>query len=181
MWCSYCAKDQVAERDDTVGFTCCTVCGRVLADDAFSTEPTFNKTAHGSSQPEGSFIPGNALSRIPRISHGKQVLGFQSDSHEKTLNKGKHELEQIAERLSIQPRTTIIEGAHRFYTMAVERNFTRGRRLPQVAAACLYIICRQENKPYMLIDFSDSIQTNVYILGTVFCSFANFFVSSSTQ
>lgn len=26
----------------------------------------------------------------------------------------------------------------------------------------LYLGCRQENKPYMLIDFSDSLQTNVY-------------------
>jgi transcription factor IIIB 90 kDa subunit len=28
----------------------------------------------------------------------------------------------------------------------------------QVAAACLYIVCRQDEKPYMLIDFSDALQ-----------------------
>ena len=37
----------------------------------------------------------------------------------------------------------------------------------QVAAACLYIICRQDNKPFMLIDFSDQLQVNVYALGSV--------------
>ena len=38
----------------------------------------------------------------------------------------------------------------------------------QVAAACLYIFCRQERKPFMLIDFSDALQVNVFMLGNVF-------------
>lgn len=29
---------------------------------------------------------------------------------------------------------------------------------PQVAAACLYVVCRQDSRPYMLIDFSDVLQ-----------------------
>ncbi len=37
-----------------------------------------------------------------------------------------------------------------------------------MAAACLYIICRQEAKPFMLIDFSDALQVNVFTLGAVF-------------
>ena len=41
---------------------------------------------------------------------------------------------------------------------------------PQVAAACLYIICRQDSKPFMLIDFSDALQLNVFMLGAVFMS-----------
>ena len=32
----------------------------------------------------------------------------------------------------------------------------------------MYIVCRQESRPYMLIDFSDVVQTNVYVLGAVF-------------
>lgn len=38
----------------------------------------------------------------------------------------------------------------------------------QVAAACLYIVCRQDSKPFMLIDFSDALQINVFMLGNVF-------------
>ncbi len=38
----------------------------------------------------------------------------------------------------------------------------------QVAATCLYIVCRQEKKPYMLIDFSDHLSVNVYTLGAVY-------------
>ena len=90
------------------------------------------------------------------------------DSHEKTINKGKYEISQVADRLGIRPREDIANAAHRLYKLAVQRNFTRGRRTQQVAAACLYIICRQESRPYMLIDFSDVVQTNVYVLGAVF-------------
>ncbi|KAG0621353.1 hypothetical protein M758_3G013100 [Ceratodon purpureus] len=168
VWCSYCGKDQVAERDDINGFTCCTGCGRVLADDAYSTEVTFSKGADGTSQAEGNFIRNGQSSSLRIAGAQGRMLGFQSDSHEKTLNKGKHEIQEIAERLSIRPREDIVQAAHRFYTIAVERNFTRGRPTPRVAGACLYIVCRQENKPYMLIDFSDSLQTNVYVLGAVF-------------
>lgn len=168
VWCSYCAKDQEAERDDINGFTCCMGCGRVLADDSYSTEVTFTKGADGSSQAEGNFIRSGQTSMIRLAGAQGRVLGFQSDSHEKTLNKGKNEIREIAERLSIRPRDDIVQAAHRFYTIAVERNFTRGRPTPRVAGACLYIVCRQENKPYMLIDFSDSLQTNVYVLGAVF-------------
>ncbi len=38
----------------------------------------------------------------------------------------------------------------------------------QVAGACLYIFCRQEQKPFMLIDISDVLQINVFVLGGVF-------------
>mgnify|MGYP006131690415 CR=1 FL=1 len=90
------------------------------------------------------------------------------DSHEKTINKGKYEISQVADRLGIRPREDITGAAHRLYKLAVQRNFTRGRRTQQVAGACLYIVCRQESRPYMLIDFSDVVQTNVYVLGAVF-------------
>ena len=114
--------------------------------------------------PESGFAP--TLTRGPR---GAVTLSFQSqDSHEKTLNRGRSEINELADRLSIRPREDIAAAAHRLYKLAVQRNFTRGRRTQQVAAACLYTICRQEQKPYMLIDFSDCIQANVYLLGAVF-------------
>jgi transcription initiation factor TFIIIB Brf1 subunit/transcription initiation factor TFIIB len=49
----------------------------------------------------------------------------------------------------------------RLYRLAVEEGFTRGRVVAQVAACCLYIICRQESKPFMLIDLSDLLQVCV--------------------
>ncbi|KAJ7281230.1 hypothetical protein O6H91_Y363100 [Diphasiastrum complanatum] len=169
VWCSYCGKDQVTERDDINGFICCTGCGRVLDDNIYSSDPTFTKGAGGQSQVVGNFVRDGSFSSFGRIGIGSgHLLGYQSDSHERTLNKGRDEIRDVAEWLSVSGREDAVNAAHRLYVIAVERNFTRGRRTQQVAAACLYIVCRQESKPYMLIDFSDCLQTNVYVLGAVF-------------
>lgn len=45
----------------------------------------------------------------------------------------------------------------------------------QVAAVCLYIYCRQEKKPLMLIDFSDQLSMNMYELGAVYLALLRLF------
>ena len=40
-----------------------------------------------------------------------------------------------------------------------------------VVATCLYTICRQEKSPHLLIDFSDILRINVYVLGKNFLQF----------
>jgi len=37
--------------------------------------------------------------------------------------------------------------------------------MPQVAAACLYLVCRQDSKPFLLIDFSDVLQVGQTVVG----------------
>ena len=54
--------------------------------------------------------------------------------------------------------TPVVSQPRRLYRLAVEEGFTRGRVVAQVAACCLYIICRQEAKPFMMIDLSDLLQ-----------------------
>lgn len=61
-----------------------------------------------------------------------------------------------------------IDQAFRYFVLAVQHNFTQGRRTPNVVAACLYIVCRKNKSPHMLIDFSDVLQTNLFVLGNTF-------------
>eukprot|EP01018_Ginkgo_biloba_P027487 Gb_34247 [translate_table: standard] len=169
VWCSYCGKDQPTERDDINGFTCCTGCGRVLDDNVYSSDPTFMKTAGGQSQLAGNFVKEGQYSSYGRVGgDSSHDYGFKTDSHEKTLEKGRDEIQILADTLTVSGRDDAVNAGHRLYVIAVERNFTRGRRIKQVAAACLYIVCRQEQKPFLLIDFSDILQINVYVLGAVF-------------
>ncbi|CEG00123.1 Brf1-like TBP-binding [Ostreococcus tauri] len=169
-WCDGCAKRVAAETNESNGFTCCTQCGKILHERVvFSGETTFTKNAQGASVPDGMFVPENGIAHgVIRASRGGRLYGVQLDSHERTLYRGKLEIKQVADRLAIRPREDVVDAAHRLYKLAVQRNFTRGRRVSQVAGACLYIICRQESRPYMLIDFADVLQTNVYVLGAVF-------------
>jgi transcription factor IIIB subunit 2 len=55
----------------------------------------------------------------------------------------------------------------------VSKNFVQGRKTQNVVAACLYIVCRREKSPHLLIDFSDILQTNVYVLGKCFLKFSD--------
>ncbi|KAK9835222.1 hypothetical protein WJX81_006819 [Elliptochloris bilobata] len=170
VYCTQCKDEVETETDDTNGYTCCTRCGRVLDEVAFSTEVTFTKGAGGESTVNGHFVSDAAASRgLGRISGGR-LFGYQLDSHEKALSRGRAEVLQLVDRLRIHPREDSADSAARLYALALQKNFTRGRRTAQVAAACLYIICRQELKPFMLIDFSDALQLNVFLLGAVFMS-----------
>ena len=67
----------------------------------------------------------------------------------------------------MRPREDVTVGALRLYQLAVGHSFTRGRRTAHVAGACVYTICRQDGRPYMLIDVADALQANVYALGAV--------------
>ncbi|KAJ4977818.1 hypothetical protein NE237_008598 [Protea cynaroides] len=153
-WCKHCSKNRDMERDPLNGFLCCCTCGRVVDQDVFSTEVTFIKGSAGQSQMSGNFV--------------RSVQGEHSESHERTLNKGRDEISDMVVSLGIGGGNSIIDPAFAFYKIAVERNFTRGRRTSQVAAACLYIACREKKRAYLLIDFSDYLQINVYVLGAVF-------------
>ena len=118
---------------------------------------------------DGNFVPESGIAHsIGRPTRGGRVFNVQIDSHEKTVNKGKQEINQIADRLAMKPREDITMSAHRLWQergVGTSRE-DEGRR--KSLGACLYVICRQENRPYMLIDFADVLQTNVYVLGGVF-------------
>lgn len=130
------------------------MCGKVLDEEVYTDQPTFVKESSGQSRLEGSIL--------------SSVENGYTMSRERTLQKGKDEISQIVSNLHISGGDTIINKAHKFYQLAVEQNFTRGRRTTHVAAACLYIACRQSKKAYLLIDFSDYLQISVYVLGAVF-------------
>ena len=57
---------------------------------------------------------------------------MQFDSHEKSLARGKTEIQLLVSQLNIRPRDDMTEAAHRLYRLALQRNFTRGRRTNQV-------------------------------------------------
>ena len=100
------------------------------------------------------------------------MYAYQADSHERAQQRGRQDIAHLVDQLAVRPREETIESSHRLYKLALQRGFTRGRRTNQVAAACLYLVCRQDSKPFLLIDFSDSLQVNVFTLGAVFLQLA---------
>ena len=66
-----------------------------------------------------------------------------------------------------------VDRAYRLYQLAIQKNLIMRRRQSNMVAACLYSICRQEKSPHLLIDFSDSLQINVFVLGKAFMQFSS--------
>jgi transcription factor IIIB subunit 2 len=86
------------------------------------------------------------------------VVAPQGDSSEAAASKGRNELSAMIDHFSIRPREASLEAALRLYKLALAQGFTKGRVVGQVAACCLYIICRLDTKPFMLLDYSDLLQ-----------------------
>ena len=87
-----------------------------------------------------------------------------NESREQTIANATRKIQSIANVLRLSEMVQL--AATRLYTLAVEHKFTKGRKSLNVVAVCLYVACRQkETKTYMLIDFSDLLNVNVFELG----------------
>ncbi|GAB2262647.1 hypothetical protein Droror1_Dr00003644 [Drosera rotundifolia] len=152
-FCTYCTKVQATTMTPG-GLICCSGCGKVVGENFFSDEPTFVKNATGQSR-----LAGNVVRSVDS--------GF-SASRARTLANAQEHMERIAVALGISGGDSLYNQARRFYELALEENFTRGRNAEHVAAACLYMTCREQKKEFLLIEFSDYLAVNVYVLGGVF-------------
>ncbi|XP_057416199.1 transcription factor IIIB 60 kDa subunit-like [Lotus japonicus] len=152
VFCSHCLKNVPGDRTPDKKL-CCRLCGKVLEEFYYSDDPGFTKDSSGQS----------------RIS-GQCVSSIQSEfsaSRQRTLDNAHAYIKAMSCSLGVDDEN-MFNQALAFYRIGLERNFTKGRRSELVQASCLYIAFRQNNKPYLLIDFSNYLRTNVYVLGAVF-------------
>ena len=56
----------------------------------------------------------------------------------------------------------------RYYQSALFRGLTRGRSAALVAASCIYLAARQLRVNLMLLDLSDAVGMNVYVIGRIY-------------
>ncbi|CAG9462851.1 unnamed protein product [Pedinophyceae sp. YPF-701] len=172
VWCPKCEEEVEADVHPEGGFSACTICGLVLEEGAYSADPMFAKGADGESEMVGVRV--NERGEIRGAGRGYGGLRYgsrQVDSHQRTLERAQKLIDRVLDMVGMQGRRgreEVVGTAHRLYQLALNNNVTRGRRTELVAGACAYIACRLAEQPYMLIDFSDALQVNVYTLGAVF-------------
>ena len=189
--CSNCRGSNI-ENDPSQGNSFCADCGAVLEENAVVSEVTFAELSSGASVLQGQFVaaekgrvnapsifgrrlgPLGGTSSSGASSSGSPLSadsvtsasGIVSESRDVTLANGKRRLAAVAVALGLGDHH--VEMAHRWFTLALQHQFTRGRRSNNIIASCLYIVCRLERTPHMLLDFSDILQTSVYSLGGTF-------------
>ncbi|KAF8502973.1 hypothetical protein JB92DRAFT_2833534 [Gautieria morchelliformis] len=151
------------EYDAAAGNGFCVQCGTVVEENAIVAEVTFGETSNGAAMVQGSYVgQGQTRARM----NGPGGFRGSGESREQTLANARRKIRQVQAALHISEHTG--DQAQRWYTLAVEHRFTKGRRSELVVAVCLYVACRMSNTSHMLIDFSDMLQVNVFVLGMTY-------------
>lgn len=163
--CPHCDSTDI-DHDPARGDSVCVGCGAVLEESLIVSEVGFAEDSRGRSN-----IVGQHVNADGRPNGGGAVLpGFSREATAITMTNGRRRIWHLVSALRLTSRHA--ESALRLFRLAVERTFHKGRRMAHVCCACLYVVVRIERTPHMLIDFSDVLETNVYVLGHTFLKFA---------
>ncbi|XP_069016947.1 transcription factor IIIB 90 kDa subunit-like isoform X1 [Embiotoca jacksoni] len=162
--CKNCGGTDI-DVDQARGDAVCMGCGSVLEDNIIVSEVEFVDTGGGSSLAVGQFVSAEGGARLPSFGDG-HYNGVGRESRAQTLQRARLHINTVGHQLQMNQHC--LDTAFNFYKMALTKHLTRGRKATHVVAACLYMVCRTEGTPHMLLDLSDVLQVNVYILGKTF-------------
>ncbi|KAG1950301.1 BRF1 RNA polymerase III transcription initiation factor subunit a [Pimephales promelas] len=162
--CKNCGGTDI-DVDQARGDAVCMGCGTVLEDNIIVSEVTFVENSGGGSSAVGQFVAGDSSGNAPSLG-GNFHTGVGRESRAATLQNAKRQINHLGHQ--IQMNQHCLDTAFNFYKMALCKHLTRGRKSSHVIAACLYLVCRTEGTPHMLLDLSDILQVNVYVLGKTF-------------
>ncbi|XP_068607767.1 transcription factor IIIB 90 kDa subunit-like [Brachionichthys hirsutus] len=161
--CKNCGCSDI-DVDQARGDAVCMGCGSVLEDNIIVSEVEFVDSG-GGSLAVGQFVSTEGGG--PNLSFGDGHLsGVGRESRAQTLSRAKQNIFTLGHQLQLNQRC--LDTAFNFYKMALAKHLTRSRRAAHVVAACIYMVCRTEGTPHMLLDLSDVLQVNVYVLGRTF-------------
>ncbi|RNA42394.1 transcription factor IIIB 90 kDa subunit-like isoform X1 [Brachionus plicatilis] len=159
--CNKCGSNEI-EVDRARGTTYCTNCGNVLEESIIVSEVQMEEGAGGGCNVIGQFVSSGDTRAISSI-HGLQ--NTLRESKEITLQNGRRLINEMASQLRLNQRC--VDTAFNFYKLAVQRGLTRGRKIRQVIAACLYLVCRTEGTPHMLLDLCDIVHDDACYISSL--------------
>nr|XP_033808777.1 transcription factor IIIB 90 kDa subunit isoform X2 [Geotrypetes seraphini] len=162
--CKTCGCTDI-DIDQARGDAVCTGCGSVLEDNIIVSEVQFVESGGGGSSAVGQFVSLDCSGKTPSLGGGFHT-SLGKESRAQTLQNGKRQIHNLGVQLQLNQHC--LDTAFNFFKMAVSKHLTRGRKMSHVIAACLYLVCRTEGTPHMLLDLSDLLQVNVYVLGKTF-------------
>ncbi|XP_066854562.1 transcription factor IIIB 90 kDa subunit isoform X1 [Anser cygnoides] len=162
--CAACGCSEI-EVDSARGDAVCTGCGSVLEDNIIVSEVQFVENSGGGSSAVGQFVSLDGAGKTLTLVGGFHA-NLGKESRAQTLQNGKRQIHHLGNQLQLNQHC--LDTAFNFFKMAVSKHLTRGRKMTHVIAACLYLVCRTEGTPHMLLDLSDLLQVNVYVLGKTF-------------
>lgn len=172
---SGCVNPTVKHTDDLAWI--CQSCGaEVEVDDQLVSETQFAEGPSGQIRAQGVTIGvdethrgGGTFAHTGHSGKTSASTSAQAESNAKTI------ITRISSGLHLSGET---DAALRLFKMAYTKGFIRGRSLDDVALVCLYLAARQSHEqiegvrrpkhPYMLIDFAERGDIDVFALGRIY-------------
>lgn len=77
-----------------------------------------------------------------------------------------NQIKTICDSLGLSEEVAL--SAFRWYKLSLQGNLTRGRSILYTLSACIYIVCRQEKTPHLLMDFAHLLEIDVFKIGAIF-------------
>ncbi|KAA0193529.1 hypothetical protein HAZT_HAZT002891 [Hyalella azteca] len=161
--CKNCGAGEF-DVDPKTGATICVECGVVQDENSIVNELQFMENSRGQSSAMGQFIAHDSSAPRPMF-NGCQGT-FSKESRELTLQKAKKKIGALATSLGLSKHVDSL--ANGFFKMCLSRGLCRGRKSAHLIGACVYMACREEQTPHMLIDVSDAAEIDVYELGRTY-------------
>lgn len=158
--CPDCGCEEI-EYEPARGATACMECGKVIEQSLIVNEVGFAEDARGRANLVGQHVRADG-----RFSSFGGLHGMSREGTELSMAHAKRRMFQLVSSVKLQTRHA--ESGLRVFRLALDHNFHKGRRMTNVCCACLYVVCRMEKTPHMLLDFADALETNVYTLGHMF-------------
>uniref|UniRef100_A0A3Q3E4X2 TFIIB-type domain-containing protein n=1 Tax=Labrus bergylta TaxID=56723 RepID=A0A3Q3E4X2_9LABR len=160
--CKSCGSSDI-DVDQARGDAVCMGCGSVLEDNIIVSEVEFVETGGGGSSAVGQFVSSEGGGPNPSFGDG-HFTGVGRESRAQTLQRAKQNINTLGHQLQMNKHC--LDMAFNFYKMALMKHLTCGRKSMHVVAACLYMVCRTEGTPHMLLDLSDLLQVRYKITFT---------------
>ncbi|KAL8732116.1 MAG: hypothetical protein Q9181_004069, partial [Wetmoreana brouardii] len=160
-----CGSQHIEEEN---GYIICQTCGTVLQEANIVSDNMFIETAGGDSMRAGVTVGADATRARTYDALAARITGGMT-SREVSEANGKQAIRAVAGH-PLNITQDLQDTAMQVYKLALANNFVQGRLTKSVAAVCLYVASRRsrENNKWMLIDFADKCDINVFKLGTIF-------------
>ncbi|KAK5857822.1 hypothetical protein PBY51_011041 [Eleginops maclovinus] len=154
--CKNCGSSDI-DVDHARGDAVCMTCGSVLEDNIIVSEVEFVETGGGGSSAVGQFVSAEGGHVNPSFGDNNHYQSMGRESRAQTVQRARQSINTLGHQLQMNKHC--LDTALNFYKMALNKHLTRGRKSGHVIAACLYLVCRTEGTPHMLLDLSDLLQT----------------------
>lgn len=147
------------QTDTTRGIICCEDCGMIQEENMIINTIQFDTSNSNKISMQGKVV------NIENKNIGTKYI--DSSYYIKTTIKN------ICSKLCLNSKHSEI--AFKWYKLCLANNLSKGKSILYTLSACIYISCRQEATPHLLIDFSNVLRIDMYQIGKIFLKIRNTF------